>query len=213
MQPVLYDYWRSTASWRVRIGLNLKGVEYEARNVHLVEGEHRAQEHLQRNPQGYVPVLDIDGRMLTQSLAILEYLDETRPDPALLPADAAGRARVRALAHVIAMDIHPVCNLNVAAHATELAGGDEAVRVAWMQHFIRKGLVAFEALLDHPSTGSCCHGDTPTLADICLVPQLYNAARWQADIGDLHRIAAVAGHLRSLPAFKAADADAVKPAG
>ena len=213
MLPVLYDYWRSTASWRVRIGLNLKDMEYEARPIRLLEGEQRAPDHLQRNPQGYVPVLDIDGRLLTQSVAILEYLDETRPDPALLPNDAAGRARVRALTHVIAMDSHPVCNLNVVAHATDLAGGDDAVRIAWMQHFIRKGLIAVDALLDHPSTGTCCHGDTPTLADICLIPQLYNAARWQADIGDLARIAPIADHLQSLPAFQRAEPDAVKPEG
>ncbi len=213
MSVLLHDYWRSTASWRVRIALHLKGIAFTSAKVDLVAGDQRRPAHLARNPQGLVPVLDIDGLRLTQSLAIIGYLDDTRPEPPLLPADPAGRARVRAIAHAIAMDIHPVCNLGVAAHVVALTDGGDAVRKGWMQHFIRKGLVAVETLLDHPATGTCCHGDSVTLADLCLVPQLYNAARWQADISDLPRIAAIATHLHDLPAFAAADADSVGPAG
>lgn len=207
----LHDYWRSTASWRVRTGLNLKGIAFEPHGVNLVEGDQRSAEHLARNPQGFVPVLEIDGLRLTQSLAILDYLDETRPEPPLLPAEPAGRARVRAIAQAIAVDIHPICNLSVAAHAASLAGGGDDVRKGWMQHFIRRGLVAVEALLDHPGTGRYCHGDAVTLADICLIPQLYNAVRWEAAIGDLKRIASVAEELSDHPAFTAAEPDSVKP--
>jgi maleylacetoacetate isomerase len=207
----LFDYWRSTASWRVRIGLHLKGVAFTSQPVDLVAGDHRGAAHLARNPQGFVPVLEIDGLRLTQSLAILDYLDETRPAPPLMPEGAAARARVRAIAHAIAMDIHPVCNLSVAAHATKLAGGGAEVRQGWMQHFIRRGLLAVEALLDDPATGACCHGDDVTLADICLVPQLYNAARWEVETADLPRLTAIAAHLARHPAFAAAEAEAVRP--
>jgi maleylacetoacetate isomerase len=172
--PVLYDYWRSSASYRVRIALNLAGVEYTPVVVDLLGKAHKSPEHLKRNPQGLVPALEIDGLMLTQSLAIIEYIIETR-GVSLLPDDAAGRARVRALAHSIAMEIHPVCNLSVVGHVLELAGGDDAMRVAWMQKWIGAGLQAFENMLDHPDTGTFCHGDAPGLADICLIPQIYNA--------------------------------------
>ena len=204
--PVLYDYWRSSASYRVRIALNLAGVEYTPVVVDLLSKAHKSPEHLERNPQGLVPALEIDGLMLTQSLAIIEYVIETR-GVSLLPDDAAGRARVRALAHSIAMDIHPVCNLSVVSHVLELTGGGDPVRSAWMQKWIGAGLEAFEKMLDHPDTGTFCHGEAPGLADICLIPQIYNAERWGADISGLKRIQAIRQACDALPAFVRAHPD------
>ena len=204
--PILYDYWRSSASYRVRIALNLAGIDYKPVVVDLLCKAHRSAEHLKRNPQGLVPALEIDGLMLTQSLAIIEYIIETR-GVSLLPDEAADRARVRALAHAIAMDIHPVCNMSVVAHVVELAGGGDATRVAWMQRFIGKGLAAFEELLDHPATGTFCHGERPGLADICLIPQIYNAERWGADISGLKRIQAIRAACEALPGFANAHPD------
>lgn len=202
--PVLYDYWRSSASYRVRIALNLLGIEYEAVSVNLLAKEHKTPEHLARNPKGAIPVLDIDGQRLTQSLAIVEYLEETRPGAHLLPPDPAGRARVRALSYAIAMDIHPICNLGPVAHVMALTGGGDAMRSDWMKKFIGEGLSAVEKLLDHPATGRFCHGDRPTMADLCLVPQVYNANRWQADTASFSRINAIVAECAKLPAFEAA---------
>jgi maleylacetoacetate isomerase len=204
---ILYDYWRSSASYRVRIALNSLGIAYESIAVDLLKQAHKAPTHLARNPQGLVPVLEIDGVSLTQSLAIIEYLDETRPLAAFLPRDAAGRARVRALSYAIAMDIHPVCNMGVAAHVVTLCGGGDATRRSWMRKFIGEGLSAVEALLDHPATGRFCHGDAPTMADFCLVPQVYNADRWGADMSALRRIRSIAEHCALLPAFADAHPD------
>ena len=201
---ILYDYWRSSASYRLRIALNLAGISYTSVPVDLVKGEHKRPEHLARNPQGFVPVLEIDGLRLTQSLAILDYLDETR-SLGLLPADPGQRARARALAHSVAVDVHPVCNLQVAKHASspqQRRGPD--MPKAWMQHFIRPGLQAFETLLEGFSQAPYCTGDTPGLADICLMPQLYNARRWEADFSDLPRICAVEAACAAHPAFAAA---------
>jgi len=204
--PVLYDYWRSSASYRVRIALNLAGIGYKPVVVNLLDGSHRSAAHLARNPQGFVPALDIDGLMLTQSLAIIEYLIETR-GLSLLPDDPPQRARVRALAHTIAMDIHPVCNLSVVAHVMEITGGGAEARSDWMQHFISQGLAAFEAMLAHDDTGRFCHGDTPGLADICLMPQVYNADRWGVDMAAMPRIQAVRQTCDQLPAFVKAHPD------
>lgn len=201
-RPVLYDYWRSSASYRVRIALGLLGIDFDRVPVNLLAGEQKAAPHLMRNPQGLVPVLDIDGQRLTQSLAIVEYLAETHPDQGLLPPDALGRARVRALSHAIAMDIHPICNTGTINHVLELTGGGEPERVAWMGKFIGEGLAAFDRLLDHPATGRFCHGDRPTMADLCLIPQVYNARRWQVDIGHLTRIGAIVTSCEQLPAFE-----------
>ena len=207
---VLYDYWRSSASYRVRIALNMLGIEYEARSVNLLEKEHKSGEHLARNPQGLVPALEIDGKVLTQSLAIIEFLDETR-EADLLPKNALGRQRVRALAAAIAMEIHPVCNLSVVSHVMELTGGGDAVRSEWMQRYISRGLAAFEAMLDSPDTGQFCHGDSPGLADICLVPQIYNADRWGADYSACPKLTAIAERCADLKPFADAYPDAVKP--
>lgn len=209
--PTLYDYWRSSASYRVRIALGMAGVEHVSVPVDLLARQHKSDAHLARNPQGLVPVLDIDGHMLTQSLAIIEYLDDTRAPGLFLPADPLGKARVRALSHAIAMEIHPVCNLGVVNHVAELAGGGDAVKKAWMQKFIRQGLVAYEAMLADAS-GEFSYGDRPTMADLCLVPQVYNARRWEAETADLARITAIAARCEGLEAFVNAHPDRVKPA-
>jgi maleylacetoacetate isomerase len=206
MGAVLYDYWRSSAAYRVRIGLNLLGIAYESVPVDLLKKEQAEPEHLVRNPQGLVPVLEIDGLRLIQSLAVLEYLDETRA-AGWLPADAPGRARVRALAYAVAMEIHPVCNLRVAQQVRKLSQG--AVEVEdWMRAFIGPGLAALERLLDAPATGRFAHGDAVSLADICLVPQVYNARRWEVDLGPMPRIRAIEVACAALPAFAAAHPDA-----
>ena len=178
--------------------------------MNLLVGEQAGPEHLARNPQGLVPALSIDGLMLTQSLSIVEYLAETHPQVRFLPDDPAGRQRVRALSHAIAMEIHAVCNLGVVNHVVALTGGGDDVRAAWMKKFIGEGLRAVEAMLDHPATGSFCHGETPTMADFCLVPQVYNAERWEADIAGLPRLSRIAETCRALPAFAAAHPEAVK---
>ncbi|GGF03000.1 maleylacetoacetate isomerase [Stappia taiwanensis] len=210
-RPVLYDYWRSSASYRVRIALNLAGIEHDTVAVDLLAGTHRSAEHLARNPQGLVPALKIDGQMLTQSLAIIEYLNDTRPEGGLLPPDALGRQRVRAISHAIAMEIHPVCNLRVVKHIVELAGGGDEIRNAWMQQYISSGLAAVETLLDAPGTGLFCHGDTPTMADLCLVPQLYNARRWGANLDACPRVVEIGERCEALTAFAAAHPDQIGP--
>ncbi|PDT79985.1 maleylacetoacetate isomerase [Sinorhizobium sp. BJ1] len=210
-ETILYDYWRSSASYRVRIALNLVDESYRSVPVDLVAKVHRASEHLARNPQGLVPVLDIDGQRFNQSLAIIEYLAETRPESGFLPNDAIGRQRVRALSYAIAMDIHPVCNLGVVAHVMEAAPDGEIARRAWMQKFIGEGLAAFERLLDHPATGAFCHGDTPTMADICLMPQVYNARRWEVDLSRCPRIVAIDARCAEIDGFARAHPDRAKP--
>lgn len=207
MNTILHDYWRSSAAYRVRIGLNLLGLSYNADPVDLLAGDQRAAENLARNPQGLVPSLQIDGLMLTQSLAVLEYLDETRR-AGWLPQDPGKKARVRALAYAIAMDIHPICNLHVVRHAVALGG---TTTEAWMQHFIAAGFVGLEPMLAQTS-GPFSAGDQVTLADICIVPQVYNARRWGVDMAAFPRIAAVDANLAALPAFAAAHPDRVKPA-
>ncbi|WP_226628365.1 maleylacetoacetate isomerase [Alloyangia pacifica] len=207
-EAVLYDYWRSTASWRVRIALNLAGIDWESRPVDLVAGDQRGTAHLQRNPQGLVPVLEIDGLRLTQSLAILDYLEDTGR-LSLRPKDPAEAARMRAVSQAVACDLHPVCNLRVAAHAAALTGREDT-RGDWMRHFIRPGLEAVEALLDE--TGPYCMGAELTQADLCLIPQLYNAARWGVPTDDLTRITRVARACAGLDAFRKADPEAMQPA-
>ena len=209
---VLYDYWRSSASYRVRIALESLGIAYRRVSVDLLSGEQRAPEHRARNPQGLVPALVIDGHTLTQSLAIIEYLSETRPEARFLPADPLGRQRVRTLSYAIAMEIHAVCNTGVIGHVMEITGGGDAVRLDWMKKFIGEGLVAVEALLDNPATGTFCHGEAATMDDFCLVPQLYNAERWGVDLSGLNHVRRIAETCRALPAFQAAHPEAVKAA-
>ena len=208
----LYGYWRSSASYRVRIALGLKGLDWATVPIDLLEREQRTTAFRDRNPQGLVPVLEIDGLSLTQSLAIVDYLDETRPEPPLLPATPPERARVRAIAHAIAMEIAPVNMSAVVEHVDTLTGGGQAARVAWMRHFMRPGLEAVERLLEHPSTGRFCHGDRPGLADVCLVPQLYNAERWGIELDGCPRLRDVAAACAAEPAFAAAHPDRHAPA-
>lgn len=204
----LHDYWRSSSSYRVRIALNLLGLRYTALPVDLVAGGQSSPAHLAENPQGLVPVLHIDGHRLTQSLAIIEYLDETRGG-GFLPADPVGRARARALAHAIAMEIQPVCNLRVARHAVSLGGS--ATMEGWMRHFIALGLEGLEGLLAQGPALPFCHGTAPGLADICLVPQVYNARRWEVDLAPFPLLSAIAARCEALPAFADAHPDRARP--
>lgn len=205
----LYDYWRSSAAYRVRIALALLNLPHSAIAVNLLDYSHRAPENLARNPQGLVPTLMIDGQTLTQSVAILEYLDETRA-AGFLPLQAADRARVRALAYAVAMEISPVCNLSVRNHAAFASAGAITAE-GWQSHFMTSGLAAFERMLDHPGTGLCCHGDTVSIADICLVPQIYNARRAAIDLSAFPQITRIMAHLDTLPAIAAAHPDQHKP--
>ncbi len=200
--PVLYDYWRSSASYRVRIALNLAGISYKSVMVDLVKGDQNRAEHLARNAQGLVPVLEIDGQRFTQSLAIVEYLDETR-QLGLLPSDPVQRAKIRALAQAVAVDIHPVCNLRVVAHATKNTKAAGA-REAWMQHFIASGLQAVEIMLADFEQRPYAVGPSPSLADICLIPQLYNAHRWKVSLKNMPRLSAIEEACTADPAFRAA---------
>jgi len=209
---VLYDYWRSSASFRVRIALHLKGIPFSTVAVNLLDGSQRSAAHLTRNPQGFVPALAIDGMMMTQSLAILEYLDARMPEPPLLPDDPAEAARLRAIAHAIAMEIHPICNPSVVAHHAAAFDGDADDKAAWMRHFIDKGLRVVDRLADHPRTDSFLHGDAPGLADCVLVPQIYNARRWGVDLAAMPRLVAIDAACMALPSFRAAAPEAVKPA-
>lgn len=204
---LLYDYWRSSASYRVRIALNLAGIDYQSVPVDLLKREHKSAEHMARNPQGLVPALFIDGYLFTQSLAIIDYLSEMQ-GLTILPQDPALRAKTRAVAYAIAMDIHPVCNLSVVNHVTHLVGNAEETRSAWMKKFIGEGLAAVEVLLGQLPGPLCC-GETPTLADICLVPQVYNAKRWDVDLSGLHRVTDAAARLVEIAAF--ANAEPVQP--
>jgi len=179
----LYTYFRSSASFRVRIALNLKGIAYEAQFVHLPKGEHRAASYSSVNPQGLTPTLVVDdGEQLAQSLAIMEYLDETHPKPALLPSDAKGRARVRSLSLLIACEIHPLNNLRTLQYLKRALGQNEEQVNAWYRHWVADGLAKFEADLAAGPSSRFCYGDMPTMADCCLVPQIFNAQRYQCDL-------------------------------
>ncbi|MBY2935379.1 maleylacetoacetate isomerase [Rhizobium leguminosarum] len=208
-EVVLYDYWRSSTSYRVRIALNLLGIDYQTVPINLLEGAHRTPEYLALNPQGLVPTLVIDGKTLTQSLAIVEYLAETRPECGLLPSDIADRQKVRALAYAVAMDIHPICNLHVVSHLMSMADKADA-REEWMKHFITDGLGKLETMIGK-ADGAFSFGNTPTMADLCLVPQVYNARRWGVELTAFKRIVDIDAECADLPAFQAAHPDRVKP--
>jgi maleylacetoacetate isomerase len=211
MKPVLFDYWRSSASYRVRIALNLKGIAYERVSIDLAGGAQRDPSFRARNPQGFVPMLEIDGRRLTQSLAIIDYLEATRPEPRLLPADPADAAHVRALALTIACDIHPLNNLRVLKHLTGPLGQDEAAKEAWIARWIGEGFAALEAMAA-PGAGRFLFGGAPTLADLCLVPQMYNARRFGVPLGDYPLLVRADAEAAAHPAFAAAHPDAIAAA-
>ncbi|KAA3649743.1 MAG: maleylacetoacetate isomerase [Proteobacteria bacterium] len=203
----LYTYFRSSAAYRVRIALNLKGLPWQAVPVHLARdgGEQHSDAYRAVNPSELVPTLEDRGTTLTQSLAIIEYLDEMRPQPPLLPANLIARARVRAIAQAIACDIHPINNLRVLQYLTGTLGVSEDQKLAWYRHWVDTGLAAVEALLaGHPDTGRFCHGDTPGLADCCLVPQVYNARRFNCRLDHVPTVMRIVEACEGLPAFQAA---------
>ncbi len=210
----LYGYWRSSAAYRVRIALEYKGLAREDVAVDLGKGEQLRRDYLGLNPQGLVPALVDDGLVLGQSLAILEYLEECHPEPPLLPQTVPERARVRQLALVVACEIHPLQNLRTREHLRAELGADEAAVRAWFRYWVVRGLEALESLVaGHPATGRCCHGDTPTLADVCLVPQLYNARRGEIDLAQYPTLARIDEHCRSLEAFARAAPESQSDAG
>jgi maleylacetoacetate isomerase len=203
----LHTYFRSSAAYRVRIALNLKGLTYEALPVHLLRdgGEQHKPSFVDRSPAHLVPVLEDGPFALTQSLAIIEYLEETHEAPPLLPRAPAERARIRAMAQSIACDIHPLNNLRVMQYLEKQLGIDEAHRAAWSRHWIELGFDAIEQLLRAPEhTGAFCHGDSPSLADCCLVPQVFNALRLKCALERWPRIQRIYSHCMRLPAFERA---------
>lgn len=201
----LYGFFRSSAAFRVRIALNLKGLSYETAAIHLRRNDQVKPEYLGINPQGLVPTLEDGGRTLIQSMAIIEYLEEIYPDPPLLPRPAAERARVRALANIVACDIHPVNNLRVLRYLTHSFGRDDADIAAWYNHWIAAGFEALEALLAGDArTRAFCHGDQPGLADVTLIPQVVNAGRYRLDMAPYPTIARIFERCMTLDPFRAA---------
>jgi maleylacetoacetate isomerase len=204
---LLQDYYRSSAGYRVRIALNLKGADYARREVMLLEGQQRSPEHLALNPQGLVPALEVDGMVLTQSLAIIDWLDSRFPEPRLIPADPAARAAALAQAMVIGMDVHPLNNLRVMRRLKAI-GVEEESRNDWTRHWIAEGFAALEAMAgDGPYLG----GEAPGLADIFLVPQMFNARRFDTPLGAYPKLVAADAAASALPAFAAAHPDQVAP--
>lgn len=206
-QLQLFSYWRSSAAYRVRIGLNLKGLPYEIVPVHLLRdgGEQHAESYRAVNPQGLVPMLKHGNRNLRQSMAILEYLDETWPTPALLPSPARERQRVRAISQAVACEIHPLNNLRVMQYFERTWQVPQSERDEWTRHWIADGFMAIETMLtDHPATGRFCEGDIPSMADCCLIPQVYNARRFGVSMDIFPTIARIEQACLALPAFDAA---------
>lgn len=205
-KPILYDYWRSSAAYRVRIALNLKGIDYESRQIDLREGEQKSADYLSLNPQGLVPMLEIDGQRLTQSVAIINYLDIRFPNPPLIPVMAAERAHVVAMAMAVACDIHPLNNLRVLKYLkNELARSQDEID-AWYEHWIAQGLPALEAMAA-PRAGKFLFGDAPTGADVLLVPQLYNARRYNIALDDYPTLLRADENANKLEPFFAAHPD------
>jgi maleylacetoacetate isomerase len=197
----LFNYFRSSASYRVRIALAHKGLRYDYRSVHLVNNEQFSDSYAALSAARLVPVLKDGDATLSQSLAIIEYLDETHPEPPLLPADALGRARVRALAYDVACEIHPLNNLRVLRYLVNDLKLSEDDKNRWYRHWVETGLEAIERQLSDPRTGRFCHGDAPTLADVCLVPQIFNAQRLACKLDHVPRVVKVFDACMALPAF------------
>jgi maleylacetoacetate isomerase len=208
-RPILYDYYRSSAAYRVRIALNLKGVDYEVRPVNLLESEQRGDDYRELNPQGLVPMLEIDGHRLTQSLAIIVYLDQCFPDPPLVPRDAADGAHVRAMALAVACDIHPLNNLRVLKYLKGQLGRPQEEVDAWYAHWITQGLAPLEAIAK-AGAGPFMFGDEPTLADVCLVPQLFNARRYNVPLAPYPALLRADENANRIEAFAAAHPDRQK---
>ncbi|WP_397594832.1 maleylacetoacetate isomerase [Sphingorhabdus sp.] len=207
-ETLLFDYWRSSASYRVRIALNLKGVDYQSVPTDLLAASHKAADYVARNPQGFVPMLSIDGHDLTQSLAIIDYLDANYPDPPMVSSDPATRAKTLAQALVIAADIHPVNNLRILGYLKSEFDADDAAVAKWYRHWIVEGFAALEAMA--PEQGFF-GGDLPNLADVCLVPQMANARRFDTPLDAFPKLVRIDAALQALPAFAKAAPDAVKP--
>jgi maleylpyruvate isomerase len=209
-RAVLHGYFRSSAAFRVRIALQLKGLDVEHVSVQLRKGQQQSPEFIDLNPAALIPVyVTEEGVTLTESLAIIEYLDEVAPQPRLLPAAPLERARVRSLAYLIACDVHPIQNLRVLQRLRTQFGADDDAANAWARHYIEKGLAAFEVeLARSPKTGRFCHGDTPTLADICLIPQVFNARRFQVDLSPFPTVLRIVDHCATVPAFERARPEA-----
>lgn len=203
----LYDYFRSSASYRVRIALNLKGLSYEAIDTSLLDGAHKRPEHLKRNPQGFVPSLDVDGTIINQSLAIIDWLDARYPSPRLMPADPDKRAQTLAQAMVIIADIHPVNNLRILQYLKREFGASQEQVDTWYRHWIREGFTALEAMA--PDT-RFFGGDQPNLTDICLVPQMYNARRFETEIDDFPKLLRIDEACREIDAIVSASPEAVQ---
>lgn len=199
----LFSYWRSSAAYRVRIALNLKNIEYELAPVHLLRdgGEHRQPTYLERNPQGLVPALEHEGAVIGQSLAIIEYLESRFPRPPLLPDDPVACARVRAIAQAVACDIHPLNNLRIMNYLKEEMGQDADAVSRWYGHWVAQGFQGLETEIGRYGNRSYCFGDAVTLADVVLVPQVYNARRFNCDLEPYPQLVAVADHLNTLEAF------------
>jgi maleylacetoacetate isomerase len=198
----LHNYFRSSASYRVRIALSLKGLPFEYVAVHIAKGEHKSEAFAARSADRLVPLLELtDGQTLSQSLAIIEYLDEAHPEPALLPRDPLARAKVRALAQSIACEIHPLNNLRVLKYLVGPLGVSDAAKDTWYRHWVREGLEAFERQLLSMPSGTFCYGDTPTLADCCLVPQIFNAKRFDVELTGLPRTMAAFDAAMALDSF------------
>jgi len=200
----LHNYFRSSASFRVRIALNLKGLDYQYIPVHIARGEHKTGPFAAISPDMLVPLLEDDGERFTQSMAIIEYLDEIQPEPPLLPHDPVGRARVRALSESIACEIHPLNNLRVLKYLVRELKLDDDAKNAWYRHWVREGMLAFERQLNQLPAGIYCYGNTPTMADCCLVPQIFNAKRVNASFEGLPRTMAAFEACMALPAFQKA---------
>lgn len=198
----LFTYFRSSAAYRVRIALNIKGLDYQSVPIHLVKREQRSPDYLQHNPLGLVPAFRDNGNVLIESLAIIEYLDESYPTPALLPANALDRAHVRALAQLIACDIHPLNNSRVLQYLTNELKADEQARNRWYRHWIMTGFEALERMLQNDSrTGTFCYGEQPSLADCVLVPQVFNARRFDCDLSAVPTILRIAEYCQTLDSF------------
>lgn len=204
----LHSYFRSSASFRVRIALELKALSYDYIAVHIGRGDHKKPPYVDLSADTLVPLLEVDGQHLSQSMAIIEYLDEKHPTPELMPADVLGRAKVRALAQSISCDIHPISNLRILKYLVKELKVEEEAKNTWYRHWCREGLVAFEKQLNQLPASAFCYGNTPTLADCCLVPQIFNAKRFDTDLSGLPRTMAVFDTCMALPAFQKAQPSA-----